>query len=119
MKRVEYVAKWLVCAVALALAGCASPYTTAAASLTAAERVVAEASRQWPAYSDAKRAAIVEQAASYDAGAAALTEWNAKADKVSAAIAGAHATVKLGADGLQGVRAVSYTHLTLPTNREV
>jgi short subunit dehydrogenase-like uncharacterized protein len=100
----RYAAAWLVCAFALALAGCASPYVATASALVAAERVVQGAAEQWPVFSDAKRRAIVAQATSLDDGRAQLDAWDATADKVTAAIKGAHATVKLGADGLQGVR---------------
>lgn len=97
----------LVCcaaAFALALSGCTTAYTTAAASLVTAERVVQAASEQFPAAVEAKRFAIVKDAKTYDAGKVELDKFNAKVDEYAKAIEGAHASVRLGADGLKGVR---------------
>lgn len=104
MKALKWCAAWFVCALALLMAGCTSAYTKTAAALIIAERTVQAASEQWPQFSDAKRKAIVAQAASKDAGSKQLDEWDVTADKVVKAIEGAHATVQLGADGLKGVR---------------
>jgi len=88
----------------LGLSGCVSAYTTTAASLIVAERTVHAAAEQLKPFDAAKRKAIVEQASSYDAGKAALAEWDVTAERVAQAVEGAHATVKLAADGLKGVR---------------
>lgn len=87
----------------LALSACTSSYTATAASLTAAEHVVAAAAEQFPAIDAAKRKAIVEQARSREEGAANLKAWDAQAVKIVTAIEGANASVKLAADGLKGV----------------
>lgn len=88
---------------ALGVSGCSTAYTSAAASLTAAEKVVQAAAEQFPKFDQQKRHAIVMTATSYEDGAAHLAEWDITANKAVLAIEGAHATVRLGADGLRGV----------------
>jgi hypothetical protein len=104
VKRLKWIGAWLICAAALAMTGCTSAYTVTAASLTAAERVVQAASEQFPTFDAEKRKTIVMQATSREGGAKALADWDVTSDKIATAINGAHASVKLGADGLKGVR---------------
>jgi len=87
----------------LTLSACTSAYTATAASLTAAEHIVAAAADQFPAIDAQKRKSIVEAAHSREEGAAALKAWDAQAAKIVTAIEGANASVKLAADGLKGV----------------
>jgi hypothetical protein len=89
---------------AVLLSGCTSAYTITAASLTAAERTVSAAAEQFPPFDAEKRKTIVLQATSREGGAKALAEWDATAVKIAEAVEGAHASVRLGADGLKGVR---------------
>jgi hypothetical protein len=98
------VAVALVIGAWLTFAGCTSAYTITAASLTAAERTVQAATEQFPAFDADKRKSIVLAATSREQGAKALADWDVTADKVAKAIEGAHASVRLGADGLKGVR---------------
>ncbi len=95
---------YFLCWLALHMAGCQSAYSVTAASLTAAEKVVQAASDQFPGLDRERRAQIVQKAGSVSGGHAALSEWDVTADKVVTAINGAHASVKLGADGLKGVK---------------
>jgi len=90
--------------IVLAAAGCATAYTTTASALIAAERVTQAAADQFPAFDAAKRKTIVDSAPSVVAGKVTLAEWDATVEKVTKAIEGAHASVRLGADGLKGVR---------------
>lgn len=90
--------------VAALLGGCASAYTITAGSLVAAEKVTQAASEQFPAFDDMQRKKIVMTAVSRESGAHALAAWDETAEKVATAIEGAHASVRLAADGLKGVR---------------
>lgn len=94
----------LVLGAVLFFSGCASAYAVTAASLTAAERTVQAASEQFPAFDAMQRKKIVMSAASREDGAHALAEWDETAEKIAKAVEGAHASVRLGADGLKGVR---------------
>ncbi len=86
------------------LPGCVSAYAVTAASLVTAERTVQAAAEQFQPFDKAKRASIVQQATSLDTGKAALAQWDVTAERVAKAVEGAHASVKLAADGLTGVR---------------
>lgn len=104
MRATKWALAWLVCAAALALAGCTSAYTKTAAALVVAERTVQAAAEQFPAFDKAKRKAIVEAATSANDGRMHLDAWDVKSERIVRAIEGAHASVQLGADGLKGVR---------------
>jgi hypothetical protein len=88
----------------IAMSACTTAYTTTAAALVTAERVVQSAAEQFPAADASKRFAIVKDAKTYDAGKVELEKWSETSDKLAKAIEGAHASVRLGADGLKGVR---------------
>lgn len=105
-------ARSVAAAIALALAlcgvllsgGCVSAYAVTAGSLTAAEKTVQAASEQFPVFDAMQRKKIVMSAASREGGAHALAEWDETAEKIAKAVEGAHASVRLAADGLKGVR---------------
>jgi hypothetical protein len=88
----------------LLFGGCVSAYTTTAATLTAAERTVQAAAEQFPAFDQHKRKQIVDEAKSKAEGLQALADWDTTSDRIVKAVDGAHASVRLGADGLKGVR---------------
>lgn len=89
---------------ALLLGGCTTAYTATAASLTAAERVVQAATEQFPDFDAMQRKKIVMQATSREGAAKGLAEWDVTANRIALAIEGSHASVRLAADGLKGVR---------------
>lgn len=86
------------------LGGCTTAYSITAGTLTAAERTVQAASEQFPAFDDMQRKKVIMTATSREGGAHALAQWDETADRVAMAIEGAHASVRLAADGLKGVR---------------
>lgn len=88
----------------LLFGGCKTAYTATAASLTAAERVVHAAVEQFPPFDMSKRLSIVDQAKSKEEADAAMAAWDETSQQIVMAIVGAHASVRLGADGLKGVR---------------
>lgn len=96
----------LLCCLALValFAGCTSAYTITAGTLTAAERTVQAAAEQFPAFDGKKRHDIVMEAKSREEAAKALVEWDVTSNRIATAIEGAHASVRLAADGLKGIR---------------
>lgn len=61
MKRLEYVAKWAVCWLALALAGCAAPIVHARQAVTAASALGTQAGNLFVAVDDQQQQAIARQ----------------------------------------------------------
>lgn len=106
MRALRYAAAWCVCAMALAMAGCAGNlYTRTYKTLTVAENIDAAAAAAFPNLDRAKRASIVASATSEADGIAKLAAWDAVADKLVLAIKGTSASVKLVRDALADISA--------------
>ena len=77
MRPLKYAAAWLVCALALAMVGCAGAYDAAQQSRGALSRAIDESVQAWGNYDRAKQLKIAGDAPSKEAAHAALDAYRA------------------------------------------
>jgi hypothetical protein len=101
------LALWMLVGWALIVAavtcGCANALKATYASLDTTERLVIAAAREFPRFDEQRQAAIIAEAKTNEEARARLYEWHATQKKLSMAIEGAHASVQLARDTVNGI----------------
>jgi hypothetical protein len=85
------------------LLGCGSALKNTYASLATAERLVVAAAEELPRFDEARQAKIIKDAKTGDEARAKLKEWRDTREKVVKGIEGAHASIQLARDAMDGI----------------
>ena len=75
MRAAKYVGAWLICALALALVGCANTLDAAQQTRGALSRALDESTQAWVTYNRAKEIQIAQDALTREAARSALTAY--------------------------------------------